>query len=204
MIQGSWIEKAIEMYPKTLFYIAGDITPKQWFQCRNGCPGMFSKIWIPNNSWRYVYYVNDMRSKDNKLREFKTDIRRVMEEVFTDGDQTDASRINLYVKKNYPTVKFDDAVSMFQPGDIWIAGTHKTNDKLLEKGIVSGYINKNKEIVQEDEPGAVQRGSFTTHSFQGLTIESQRLFVSLDFFEYAMFYTSISRVRNYEQLVIVC
>lgn len=203
MIEGEWIEKAIHMYPNSLMFIAGDIDEKQWFQCRNGHPGQFSSIWIPGEKWRYVYYTNDMRSKDEELKAFKMDIRREMKAVFTDGNQMDAVRINYYVKKNYKTVPFEEAVKMFQPGDYWIAGTHKTNEKLLERGVVSGYINKNKEIVQEDEVGAVKRGSFTTHSFQGLTIETERLFVSLDFFEYAMLYTSISRVCNFNQIVLV-
>jgi hypothetical protein len=203
MIEGKWIEKAIEMYPNALMFIAGDIDEKQWFQCRNGHPGEFSKIWLPGNKWRYVYYTNDMRSKDNELKEFKTAIRAEMKRVFTDGNQNDAVRMNYYVKKNYKTTPFEEAVKMFQPGDYWIAGTHKTNEKLLERGVVSGYINKNKEIVLEDETGAVKRGSFTTHSFQGLTIETERVFISLDFFEYAMLYTSISRVCNFNQIVLV-
>jgi hypothetical protein len=203
MIEKDWIQKAIQMHPNTMFYIAGDIDEKQWFQCRNGHPGAFSNIWIPGNEWRFVYYTNDMRSKDNQLRAFKQDVRNVMKQVFTDGNQMDAVRVNYHVKKNYKTVPFEEAAKMFVPGDYWIAGTHKTNDKLLEKGIVSGYINKNKEIVQENEDGAIKRGSFTTHSFQGLTIETERVFISLDFFEYAMLYTSISRVCNYNQIVLV-
>lgn len=203
MIEGEWIEKAIAMHPNTLFFIAGDIDEKQWYQCRNGHPGAFSKVWIPGNEWRYVYYTNDMRSKDQELRDMKTNIRNYMKDAFTDGGQFDARIINKCVKSRYQTVKFDDAANMFVPGDIWIAGTHKTNNNLLERGIVSGYINKNKEIVAEEEVGAEKRGSFTTHSFQGLTIETQRVFISLDFFEYAMLYTSISRVRNFNQIVLV-
>jgi hypothetical protein len=126
-----------------------------------------------------------------------------MKKIFTDGGLGDSAKVCAYVKQNYSTMSFDNAVSMFQPGDVWIAGTHKTNKKLLESGIVSGYINKNKEIVYSEEAGAVQRGSFTCHSFQGLTLETQRCFMSMDFFEYAMLYTSISRVRNFSQIILV-
>jgi hypothetical protein len=202
MIESEWIQKAIKMYPNAVFYIAGDIDEKQWYQCRNGHPGEFSSVWIPKN-WRYVYYTNDMRSKDEQLKAFKSDVRRFMKSIYTDGNQTDATRIAEYVKQKYPTVSFDEATNMFVNGDVWIAGTHKTNDELLKKGIVSGYINRNKEIVSDDQEGAVKRGAFTTHSFQGLTIETQRVFMSLDFFEYAMLYTSISRVCNYSQIVLV-
>jgi hypothetical protein len=202
MIEGEWIQKALQMYPNAVFYIAGDIDEKQWYQCRNGHPGEFSSVWIPKN-WRYVYYTNDMRSKDEQLKAFKSDVRQFMKSVFTNGNQTDATRVAEYVKQKYPTVCFDQATAMFAAGDVWIAGTHKTNDALLKKGIVSGYINHNKEIVSDEQPGAVKRGAFTTHSFQGLTIETQRVFMSLDFFEYAMLYTSISRVCNYSQIVLV-
>lgn len=203
MIEGSWIEKAIAMYPNSLFFIAGDIdSTGRWFQTRNGCPGKFSNVWL-GQGWKFVEYTNDMRSRDNELKAFKTDVRRVMKEVFTNGGQFDSIKVCNYVKKNYKTISFDEACSMFQPGDRWIAGTHKVNQKLLEKGIVSGYINKNKEIVSEDSAGAEKRGSFTCHSYQGLTIDSERVFMSLDFFEYAMLYTSISRVRNFNQIVLV-
>lgn len=202
MIEESWVKKAIELYPNTLFYIAGDIDNKQWFQCRSGYPGNFSNIWIPSD-WRYVYYTNDMRSRDGELKKLKEDIREQMRKNFTDGGQFDSMLMSMWLKKRVATVSFDEACEMFQPGNIWIAGTHKTNQKLLEKGVVSGYINKDKEICAEDSAGAEKRGSFTTHSFQGLTIEKEKLFISLDFFEYAMLYTSVSRICNYDQLVVV-
>jgi hypothetical protein len=292
MIDKSWIEKALAMYPNTRFYIAGDVDGDRWYQCRNGHPGKFSEIWLPtdvivekfelmrpmdcpgyefnphipgevmgyclecktdlywdipayhlydtqicvecytpenqrrldikysgcnpvrhrespklprnhtDNKYYYcVEYTVDYRSKDEELKAFKVDVRREMREVFTDGGQLNANRVASYVRKNYATVPFADAVKMFASGDVWIAGTHKTNQKLLDAGVISGYFNKQKEIVAEGDGEA--RGSFTTHSFQGLTLETERVFVSLDFFEYAMLYTSISRVCRMSQLVIV-
>jgi hypothetical protein len=267
MIEEAWVDKAIEMYPRTRFYIAGDVDRDRWYQCRNGYPGKFSKIWMPktifegkfnfkplrngygsnppeytscwkcekslhldDTAWCYEcaiickdcynpeihdveyidhkkYYIKeyttDYRARDDELKDFKQKVRFVMRSVFTDGGQEDANRINGFVRKNYKTVSFDEAVKMFSVGDVWIAGTHKTNEKLLKAGVVSGYMNGRKEIVSEEEKGAEKRGSFTTHSFQGLTLETERVFVSLDFFEYAMLYTSISRVCNMSQLVIV-
>ena len=198
MIEEKWIKRMIAMYPNTLIFIAGDIDDKQWFQCRNGKPGNFSSIWI-DPTWRFVYYDKDMRSQDEELRKFKTDIRSEMRRVFSDGGDIDSKRMNHFVKDK--AIDFFEAVSMFTPGDLWIAGTHDTNKKLLSMGVVSGFINKDKEIVYNGE--GEQRGSFTTHSFQGLTIKDKRVFISLDFFEYAMLYTSISRVCKMEQIVIV-
>lgn len=200
MIDGDWIEKAIQMYPNSVMYIAGDIDGQRWYQCRNGNAGKFSKIWIPRN-WRYVYYTEDMRSKCPELREFKQDVRECMRRVFTNGEASDAARVNLYVRGKYPVVPFEEAVAMTKENDVWISGTHKTNQMLLDRGIVSGYINKNKEIVYDGE--GEKRGSFTVHSFQGLTIRDKRVFVSLDFFEYAMLYTAISRCVRMDQLVLV-
>jgi hypothetical protein len=203
MVEDEWIDKAFAMYPNAVIYVAGDVDEKQWFQCRNGNPAKFSEIWKNTQGLRYVHYTNDMRAKDDELKAFKSDVRTMMREIFTDGGQGNASHLNILVKRKYKTVSFDEAVGMFVAGDKWIAGTHKTNEALLAKGIVSGYINRDKEIVDSDELYAIKRGSFTTHSFQGLTIETERVFVSMDFFEYAMFYTSISRVCNMKQLVIV-
>jgi len=180
MIEKEWIEKAIKLYPSSLIYIAGDIDKNQWYQCRNGHTGQFSKIFNPKN-WRYVFYENDYRSKDEQLKKMKLDIRKEMKRIFKDGGQIEADRMNDFIKKNYKTIKFDDAIKLFQQGDIWIAGTHKTNEKLLKNNIVSGYINKNKEIVEQNEVGSQKRGSFTTHSLQGLTLENERVFISLDF-----------------------
>ena len=129
-----------------------------------------------------------------------------MKRVFTDGGTTNTIRMNMYIKSVCKTVPFADAVKLFVKGDVWIAGTKKTNEKLLEAGIVSGYASKkDKSIVTEGDMDESydKRGSFTTHSFQGLTLETERVFISLDFFEYAMLYTSISRVCKFSQLVIV-
>jgi hypothetical protein len=201
MIEKGWVEKALAMYPNTRFYIAGDIDADRWYQCRNGYPGKFSDVWLPTKEHYCKEYTTDFRSRDSELKEFKQKVRFVMRNVFTDGEQMDANRVAGYVRKNYTITPFDEAVAMFQVGDVWIAGTHKTNEKLLAAGVVSGYLNAQKEIVMEGE--GEKRGSFTTHSFQGLTLETERVFVSLDFFEYAMLYTSISRVCTMSQLVIV-
>ena len=198
MIEADWVKRMIAMYPNTLFFIAGDIDEKQWFQCRNGAPGKFSSIWI-DPTWRFVHYTTDMRSQDEELRTFKADIRSEMRRVFSDGGDIDSKRMSHYVQDK--AIDFFDAVQMFTPGDAWIAGTHDTNKKLLAMGVVSGFINNDKEIVYSGE--GEKRGSFTTHSFQGLTIKDKRVFISLDFFEYAMLYTSVSRVCKMDQIVLV-
>jgi hypothetical protein len=208
MIEKSWIDKAIEMYPNSKIFIAGDVDTNQWYQCRNGYTGNFSKVWMPTAAHHIVDYTTDYRAKDQDLKDLKLAIRAEMKRIFT-GETVDIARMRIFIKdyiSKHACLKscsFEEGASMFLKGDIWIAGTQKTNKLLLEKGVSSGYINKYKEIITEEEEGAEKRGSFTTHSFQGLTLESERVFISLDFFEYAMLYTSISRVCNINQLVII-
>jgi len=208
MIEGTWIDKAITLYPNSMFIIAGDIdTAGRWFQCRNGHPGAFSTVWKPPASFQFITYETDYRASGSpELQELKKEIReemkKIMQDSCDDGGQIDAIRLSHWFSTTYTTTPFSDAVAMFAPGDVWLAGTHKTNDRLMERGIVSGWINKNKEIVYIETEGKI-RGSFTTHSFQGLTIEKGKVFVSLDCFEYAMLYTAVSRCVDIDQLVIV-
>lgn len=192
MHDGQFIDKVIQLYPESLIFVAGDIDEKQWYQCRNGSDGTMLPLWN-STGWRFVFFEKDYRSLDSELRQFKLDVREKMREVFTTGQMHDTQRIKQWVLENYPVESFDSAVESFREGDIWIAGSHGTNKKLLERGVVSGKIEKTGEV----------RGSFTIHSFQGLTIQDRKVFVSLDLFEYAMFYTAISRVRLMSQLVFV-
>ena len=189
MIEKSWIEQAITMYPKSLILIGGDIDKNQWFQCRNGYTGNFSEIWNPTD-WRYVFYENDYRSLDDKLKQLKTNIRTEMKRIFTDGNQTDTYNMKQYILNNVESITFNDAIKQHKDGDMWITGTHKTRDKLKNSKIECEFNNKKQH-------------GFTTHSFQGMTISDRKVFITMDMFEYAMYYTAISRVRNYSQLVFV-
>jgi ATP-dependent exoDNAse (exonuclease V) alpha subunit len=90
---------------------------------------------------------------------------------------------------------------MFKDGDTVIAGTNKSNSKLLEAGVVSGYYKKGGYISDVYIKGYETRGSFTIHSFQGRTVESGTIWICInDLFEYAMLYTAVSRAVNYSQL----
>jgi hypothetical protein len=189
MMEKEWIDKAIEMYPECLILIGGDIDKNQWFQCRNGYPGHFSKIWL-NPNWRFVFYENDYRSLDNELKQIKTNIRDEMKKVFTDGEMIDTLKIKQYILNNYKSISFDEAIKEHLNGNMWIVGTHKTKDKLKLNKIECEFNDK-------------KQNGFTIHSFQGLTISDKKVFIKLDMFEYAMYYTAISRVRYFNQIVFV-
>jgi hypothetical protein len=100
-------------------------------------------------------------------------------------------------------------VSLFEnieilPGDTVIAGTHNTNEKLLAKGIVSGYLSPHKKRSREFVEGWKKRGSFTTHSYQGSKIADGRVIICInDSFELAMIYTAVSRAVRWDQIVFV-
>jgi hypothetical protein len=190
MIEDKWIEKAISMYPECLFIIAGDIDKNRWYQCRSGYTGNFSKIWIPTNEWRFVYFENDYRALDDELKTFKIGIRNEMKRIFTNGDLGDTLKIKQYILNNHSSISFDEAILEHREGDMWIVGTHKTEEKLKQNNISCSYNDKVKP-------------SFTIHSFQGQTIEDRKVFIKMDMFEYAMYYTAISRVRHYNQIVLV-
>ena len=202
-IQADWIDEVFKMYPKSLILLAGDIDTKQWFQCRNGRPGDFSKIWKPVDV-DIISMDIDRRSLDDELRQLKVDIRNKMKEVFVDGDNyNETIKMNIWANK-LNTISFSDAVKQFSVGDVWIAGTHAINVKLLENGVVSGWYKKGGHISYEEKENFEKRGSFTTHSFQGQTIEDKKVFISINScFEYSMLYTAISRVRRFSQLVLV-
>ena len=206
MITKEWIDTAIKMYPDSLMFVAGDLVKTRkgilWGQTRNGHPGAFFPIWL-GQGYKLLEYKDDMRSRDEQLKALKLKIREKMFDIFTEGGMLDALKINKWAEKEFNAIEFDDACKMFKEGDTWISATHKTNAKLLKAGVVSGYINDDREIVREDSEKSEKRGSFTTHSFQGMTIEYGKIFVSLDCFEYAMLYTAVSRGVNFDQIVFV-
>lgn len=204
MIDAKWISDAISMYPHTRFFIAADVMRLHGkmiaFQCRSGRPGHFNNV--IDNDLPIKYFLNDRRSLDDQLKAMKTRIREEMVRIYTDGETWDAIAMANWISQTYPVMKLDDVA--FVTGDTVIAGTHKTNDRLLEKGIVSGYLSAKKERSKEFVEGWTARGSFTTHSYQGSTIRDGRVFVCInDSFELAMIYTAVSRAVRIEQINFV-
>ena len=209
------VQQTIDTYPHTLFYIAGDVeyigANYVGFQCRNGTPKVgFSKIWEPPASWAWYTFLEDKRSQDEEIKTLKKAIRDKMREVYTDGGCDDSRRISQWIIDTYPTITMEEAVALFTPQDTWIAGSKITSTRLLTLGVNSGWIctAKGKEDKgarsKEEIPGWEPRGCFTTHSFQGSTVDTGKLFVSVqDAFEHAMCYTAISRARRMDQIILV-
>lgn len=188
MIDGEHVKRMVKMYPHTQIIIAGDIDKEgRWFQCRNGYPGNFSKIWN-DSSWRFVYFETDYRALDDKLKAMKTAVRNEMKRVF--HSSVAEMEMREFIKQNYETYSMKEAMTATGGDDIWICCTKKRLAMLKDAGIKSKWRDR-------EEPG------YTVHGFQGQTISHRRVFITLDVFEYAMLYTAISRVREFWQVVFV-
>jgi hypothetical protein len=202
-VSSDWISKVFEMYKNSLIFVAGDVNSKgQWFQCRGGNGVEYTKIWKPTCD--VVEIAGDRRSLDDNLKEFKLLIRAYMEKIFVDGDSGEEYLMRDWAMKNCSVVDFFTGASLFSEGDTWIAGTHRTSNALLSLGIVSGYYKTGGFVSTSEVEGYTKRGSFTIHSYQGKTISSGKIFISIgDCFEYSMFYTAVSRAVRFDQLVFV-
>jgi hypothetical protein len=188
------VEKLRNLYPECLFLVAGDINRKgEAYQVRNGDGQTWSKVWKPTKM-DWLEFNEDRRSLDEGLKQLKIAIRAKMDQVRGPGEEDAMAD---WAKAHLPKDSLDD----FQTGDICIAATHRTNKKLIEKGITSGYYKKGGWISDVPESGYEQRGSFTTHSIQGKTVADRKIFVFLDdMFEISMLYTAVSRARYSHQL----
>jgi hypothetical protein len=196
-IEESWINKARTLYPESLILLAGDIDEDgRWYQCRSGGGGSFNTIFKPGCDMQIIEFLEDRRSRDDNLKALKLRIRDVMKSCDLDNGCYEMSQ---WANRNLPLSTFD-----FTPGDTCIAGTHKTNNKLLDLGVVSGYYKKGGYVSNVELPGYEKRGSFTIHSYQGKTIETGNIWIFIDdMFEYAMLYTAVSRAVNFDQIKFV-
>jgi len=195
-IDASWVSKVFELYPSSLILLAGDIDASgRWYQCRSGGGDEWNTIWKPDGV-DVIEYLDDRRSRDDELKELKIKIRNVMRKCDLENGLYEMEE---WAKRELPISEFN-----FVPGDTCIAGTHRTNEKLLEKGIVSGYYKKGGYVSNVELPEYKKRGSFTIHSYQGKTIETGNIWIFIDdLFEYAMLYTAVSRAVNYSQIKFV-
>lgn len=202
-IPAEWIDKVFELYKDSLIILAGDLDAKQWYQCRGGTPEAYSVMWKPTNV-SIVEFTEDRRSRDDDLKALKLAIRAEMRRVFVDGDSDEDLMMREWAKKHLKLVNMFDAAADFQVGDTWIAGTHRTNKALLALDVVSGWYKKGGFVSDVELPNYEKRGSYTIHAYQGKTIESGKIYISIgDMFEYSMLYTAVSRAVHMNQLIFV-
>ena len=192
-IDATWIDKVFELYPQSLILLAGDVDKDgRWFQCRSGGGDEWNTIWAPKDV-DVIEYTEDRRSRDDELKKLKMEIRDVMKECDLEN--------GLFQMWEWANRKLPISQFAFVEGDTCIAGTHKTNEKLLAKGVVSGYYKKGGAVSDVPLPNYEKRGSFTIHAYQGRTIEKGSVWICVDdLFEYAMLYTAVSRAVNMSQI----
>jgi hypothetical protein len=189
-----------DMYPQSLLLFAGDIDLNgHAYQCTMNDGTKKAIIWKPDGV-DIIRYENDYRSKDNELKTLKLRIREKMDQIH--DEEINAMIMKAWALKN---LTISDSIIDFVEGhDTVIAGTHNTNKKLLEGGVVSGWYKKGGHISSTSIEGYEKRGSFTIHSYQGQTIETGNVWIVIDdMFDYAMLYTAVSRCIHFEQLRFV-
>ena len=216
MCDADMMAKAVEICKLNgiMYFIAGDMEGEQWLQTRSGDGCKWSNIY--KSDLPVKKFMNDYRAKDSKLKEFKASLRQYMREIFTDGGQEDTKKIEEWFIKNVNITEYWDAISEFKKGDMWIASTNNQSKRLLVSDVCSGFritkpgkcsddkFRSRGEIVDCDVGSTCEkRGSITTHSCQGLTLNCKTFISIHGAFDYAMLYTAISRVENWDQLVFV-
>jgi hypothetical protein len=110
----------------------------------------------------------------------KLDLREEMRRVYTDGGIGDTNKMCRYIRKNFTVIPLAQAVAEADPDALFMWSTHRV-EKLLPTTFTSKGV----------------------HMFQGQTIEDRHIYICMDFFEYAMPYTALSRARNSSQITFV-
>jgi hypothetical protein len=222
MVSVDWLEQLRRLYPYTLLILMGDYTRDGFrhqirpveFNPQKAIQSLMSKFRIVENT-------EDYRAKDSRLKHVKLLLRQKAVET------QDCRQVNKYGAELMAdrVITRSEALRMMNRNDWVISSKHDDCDWWLEKcpenirylcersnsGTVihrrfaGENIPVNGEILSEKvDDTCVEKVAFTIHSFQGKTIESDKLFIVMDdMFDYAMFYTAISRVRYYNQIYLV-
>ena len=180
MCRKEWIDTILKRYSYALILLAGDIDRRQHYQCRGGSVVNPDEIWSIPDSMPVVEFTTDYRAKDETLKKMKLDLRSEMRRVYTDGGVMDTNKIRAYIRKNFAVIPLEQAVKEADADAIFMWSTHR-----VEKLIPTTFVSKG------------------VHMFQGQTIEDNHLYICMDFFEYAMPYTALSRARHSTQITFV-
>ena len=180
MIQDTWIDELLQKFPKSLIFLAGDIDETQHYQCRGGTSNNYMSIYKPTIP--IIEFTHDYRSLTPEMACFKRNIRKEMKKIYTTGGLQDTKKMREYLL-NQTCIKimsFSEAHQHATEQDIFLYSTNKVKDA----------------ITHENKKGV--------HAFQGQTVSPPtRLFITVDWFEYAMPYTAISRARHQDQIIFV-
>jgi hypothetical protein len=178
MIPADFITRALQMYPEALIFVAGDLDKNQHYQCRSGNPTEYWEIWEP--TLPIVLYTNDYRAKSNQLKVRKEAMREEMRRIYTDGGLQDTRKMRDFVKEAYPIITLNQAIAEATPEDIFLWSTKKVEAMIPE------LLHK-----------------LGVHKSQGQTLTNPKVYITMDWFEYAMPYTALSRCVLLNQVQFV-
>ena len=126
-IEGSWIDRLIEMYPQSLIFVSGDIDENgKHFQTKYS-----NDIWKPSLPIKMFY--TDYRSKTDELRIIKENMRKFMRNDVTQYDMM------MYARR-FQMISVKQAVEIFEDTDVWIIGTHKYASKIPVKTMTTHSV----------------------------------------------------------------
>ena len=198
MCRKEWVDKVALMYPKALILYAGDIDRRQHYQCRGGSVVKPEEIWTIPESMPVVEFTTDYRAKDDTLKAMKLSLRAEMRRVYTDGGVSDTNKIRQYIRKNFAVIPLAQALNEAadKEGNVANKGSDYEKGK-YESSIFMWSTHRVEKMIPET---FVSKG---VHMFQGQTIERNHIYICMDFFEYAMPYTALSRARYSTQITFV-
>lgn len=180
MIPESYIRRAFAMYPTSLIFLAGDVDSHQHYQCRSGRPGDFRDPYIPTDI-PIVRFTQDYRAQTDILKQWKRDLRAFMKHNYTDGTTEDTKQVRQWIRRNFPVMSLTDVIATASNDSVFLWSTHRVRDLIPDSFTKKGV-----------------------QAYQGQTIQYPiKIYITLDFFEYAMPYTAMSRATHHDQIVFV-
>lgn len=196
MIDNNEMAKVYRMYPYSLIVTAGDIDRDgHYFQCSIG-----DNVYKPNNN--IIEFVTDYRAKDDKLKELKTEIRKIMKHNYEtrneiyEYNELQIEKMNEYLNDNN-YVSEDYLIKNMKQTDMLLVSTKSADssqmnyyNKLLKinkyrcvkhtETILYNRINTgdrekyplNGEILYNEQPNTERQVACTIHGVQGVTVKS--------------------------------
>lgn len=223
MLTNDDINKVISTYPYSRIWFIGDVSSKgKAFQTT------FQNNYFNLSKMKLITFSNDYRSKCDKLKELKLNLRKFRELELTEDEQI--LEIYKFIKSNFTIKKLEDVKSLYNVND-WILCSTKEGDKSRAK-IINNVIDGEKyRVISHSKKDVFNRlngnteyflngdwiigtkpnipesrfektNASTIHSVQGLTVEEEnKIFIDLNkLFDVNLIYTAISRARNINQL----
>jgi len=174
-----------------------------------------------------ITYTDDRRSKCEKLKSLKLELRKIRDRNISEADQKFS--IFKLIKSLFPIMKLSEIKDIYNVND-WVLCSTKEGDNSRAKKINSVIEGEKYRVISHSKKDVFNRlnnnesylngdwiigdkpnipssryektNASTIHSIQGLTVEeNKKIFIDLNnSFDVNLTYTAISRARNVNQL----